>query len=128
MDECYCCNYKTNDDVIIFENEYAVCVSVSDPVLINSCVIIPKDHKVSPFDLSLEEWLATKDLLDKVKVYLDNMCNPDGYNLGWNIGRVAGQVVFHAHLHVISRFSDEPFAGFGIRHWFKSQENKRPTA
>lgn len=49
---------------------------------------------------------------------------PDGYSIGWNIGRVAGQVLFHAHLHVIPRFSKEPFAGRGIRSWLKSAENK----
>ena len=128
MNDCYCCNYRTNKDKILFENEYAVCVTVDDPVLVDSCVIIPKEHKTSPFELSLDEWVSTKDLLDKVKKYLDEKCCPDGYNLGWNIGRVAGQIVFHAHMHVIPRFSDEPFAGFGIRHWFKMDENKRPSA
>lgn len=28
---------------------------------------------------------------------------PDGFNLGVNVGRVAGQTIFHAHLHLIPR-------------------------
>ena len=125
MGDCYCCNYKKNKDPILFENDYAVCIVVGDPVLVDSCVIIPIAHKQSPFDLSPEEWVATKDLLDRVKQYLDDKCHPDGYNLGWNIGVAAGQIEFHSHLHVIPRFNDEPFAGKGIRHWFKKEENRR---
>ena len=126
MDECCFCNYKENKDEIAFENDFCVCITNDDPILISSCMIIPKAHKETPFDLSPEEWQATKDLLDKIKNHLDAKCNPDGYNLGWNIGSVAGQSVFHAHLHVIPRYKDEPYAGFGIRHWLKSSENKRP--
>ena len=127
MDGCYCCNYKNNKDKILFENAHAACIAVTNPVLIDSCVIIPVAHKQSPFDLSPEEWAATKDLLDRVKQYLDEKCQPDGYNLGWNIGPVAGQTEFHSHLHVIPRFRDEPFAGKGVRYWLKKKENKRPS-
>lgn len=51
---------------------------------------------------------------------------PDGYNVGWNSGAVAGQEVFHAHLHVIPRFADEPLAGRGIRYALKQPTNRRP--
>ena len=128
MDNCFCCNYRTNGYDILFENEYTVCIDANDPVLIDSCVIIPKEHKKTPFDLSHEEWMATQDLLHKVKQYLDNKCSPHGYNLGWNCGEVAGQTVFHSHLHVIPRYSDEPYSGLGIRYWLKQTENKRPPA
>jgi histidine triad (HIT) family protein len=51
---------------------------------------------------------------------------PDGFNVGWNCGPVGGQVIPHAHLHVIPRFADEPYAGKGIRHWLKQESNRRP--
>jgi len=35
---------------------------------------------------------------------------PDGYNVGRNGGAAAGQEIRHAHLHVIPRFKDEPYA------------------
>jgi histidine triad (HIT) family protein len=56
---------------------------------------------------------------------IDAEHGPDGYNIGWNCGSVAGQEVFHAHLHVIPRYADEPLVGKGIRYWIKQSANKR---
>ena len=56
---------------------------------------------------------------------VDRKLEPDGYNVGWNVGPVGGGHVPQAHLHVIPRFADEPFAGRGIRWWFKRAENTR---
>lgn len=94
-------------------------------VLIGSGLIVPRAHRETVFDLTKEEWDATYDLLIEVKDLLDQLYNPQGYNLGWNIGRIGGQEIFHAHLHVIPRFEDEPYAGRGIRYWLKQKENKR---
>ena len=129
METCIFCNWK-NDKIakLIFENELCVCFEQPEPVLVGSCIIIPKAHRVTVFDLSYEEWQATKELIDKVKQYLDSKYRPDGYNVGWNCGDAGGQDVFHAHLHIIPRHADEPFAGRGIRNWIKREENKRPNS
>jgi diadenosine tetraphosphate (Ap4A) HIT family hydrolase len=87
-----------------FENEYCIGVpsfNANRKTLIGSYVVIPKSHAKSPFELTLDEWIATKDLIDKIKQYIDAEYNPDGYNLGWNVGDVAGQEVEYAHLHII---------------------------
>ena len=116
-----------------FENESVIGVpSTNDDgnifmmTLVGSYVVIPKSLVSTPFELSEQEWIDTKHMIDTIKQHLDNELNPDGYNLGWNVGRVAGQTVSHVHLHIIPRFKDEPFAGKGIRHWLKKSENKRP--
>ena len=49
---------------------------------------------------------------------------PHGYNVGWNCGTVGGQTVMHAHMHVIPRFAQEPYAGRGIRCWLKQDANR----
>jgi diadenosine tetraphosphate (Ap4A) HIT family hydrolase len=127
MDLCIFCNYKNDTyGTFLFENELCVCIEQPDKILIGSCIIIPKAHKVTVFDLSAKEWEATKQLIDKVKHYLDEKYKPEGYNVGWNCGEVGGQEVFHAHLHIIPRYADEPFAGRGIRGWIKREENRRP--
>jgi len=119
---------------IKFENELVYAVpaidsdgKVLDKALKGSYVVIPKSHVKTPFDLSELEWADTKRMIDTVKWHLDEKYKPDGYNLGWNVGRVAGQTVEYAHLHIIPRFADEPFANIGIRYWLKKDENTRPS-
>lgn len=124
--KCLCCDYKSNYKVL-YEGEYTALIAARDEKLAGSCFIIPKAHRESPFDLSNEEWLDTKHVLGIARELIDEKYKPDGYNLGWNIGSIGGQYVFHAHLHIIPRFADEPFAGMGIKHWFISDENRRPN-
>ena len=57
--------------------------------------------------------------------FIDSKYKPQGYNIGWNVGGLGGQKIFHAHLHVVLRYKDEPMAGKGIRHWIKQPQNKR---
>ena len=90
----------------------------------HSGVIVPVRHAETVFDLTEAEITATFRMLALVKGWLDAEHSPDGYNLGWNSGAVAGQEVFHAHLHVIPRFRHEPLAGQGIRAHLKGDDNR----
>lgn len=113
-----------------FENESMIAVrsnNLKNNTLIGSYVIIPKSQVGSPFELSDKEWEDTKKLMKEIKLYLDKKYQPDGYNVGWNVGVAGGQEVAHAHLHIIPRYSDEPYAGKGIRYWFKQPENVRKS-
>lgn len=110
---------------IVLENSHALFLQQPQPVLIGSGLIIPRQHRETVFDLTPEEWAATFGLLQQVKALLEQEYEPDGYNVGWNCGSVAGQEVFHAHLHVIPRYRDEPLAGKGIRYWLKQDLNRR---
>jgi diadenosine tetraphosphate (Ap4A) HIT family hydrolase len=96
-----------------------------DDEIAGSGMIIPKSMRETVFDLTRNEWNATFELLQDVKIHVDNRFQPDGYNIGWNVKPVGGGHVPQAHLHVIPRFRDEPFAGRGIRWWFKQPENIR---
>ena len=113
-----------------FENDSMMGVrsnNLKHNTLIGSYVIIPKSQVGTPFELTDKEWEDTKLLMKEIKAYLDKKYAPDGYNLGWNVGKVGGQEVAHAHLHIIPRYSDELYAGKGIRYWFKQPENIRKS-
>jgi diadenosine tetraphosphate (Ap4A) HIT family hydrolase len=110
---------------VILENVHCLFVQQPETVLIGSGIIIPRHHRETLFDLTAEEWEATFSLLIQVKALLDQRYAPDGYNICWNCGQAGGQEVFHAHLHVIPRYKDEPLAGKGIRYWLKQDNNKQ---
>lgn len=107
--------------------ERCLFIPTHDAVLIGSGLIVPRAHRETVFDLTPEEWAETYALLHRARALLDERYRPDGYNVGWNSGVVGGQEVFHAHLHVIPRFADEPLAGRGIRYALKQPENRRPA-
>ncbi len=123
---CPFCPPALKREQIRLENALCLFLELPHPVLIGSGIIIPKAHRETAFDLTPDEWQATFGLLREVKTLLDREYSPQGYNLGWNCGQVGGQEVFHAHLHVIPRYEDEPFAGRGIRYWLKQETNRRP--
>ena len=129
MQDCPFCVPLPPYQTIALENEHCLFLSQhpSETVLIGSGLIIPRQHRENMFELAEAEWMATYSLLQQVKSLLDEQYAPDAYNLGWNCGHVGGQVIFHAHLHVIPRFKDEPYAGRGIRSWLKEQANRRPS-
>jgi diadenosine tetraphosphate (Ap4A) HIT family hydrolase len=111
---------------VLLESAHNVVIDTRDPVMVGSAMVIPRAHRETPFELTAEEWADTFDLVRRAKEMMDRELRPDGYNLGWNCGAVAGQEVFHAHLHVIPRHRDEPLAGKGIRAALKQPTNKRP--
>ena len=124
--ECPFCPPAIEQEELILENEHCFFIHSMDPVLVGSGLIIPRQHRQTVFDLTEAEWAATFELLKHVKALLDSKYSPQGYNIGWNCGQVAGQEVFHAHLHIIPRFEDEPLAGKGFRYMLKQEMNKRP--
>lgn len=126
MKECPLCHLDLiEQQQIIIQNEQCRFIQTPQEVLIGSGLIVPLHHRKTVFDLTEEEWHGTYCLLQEVKKILDDKHQPDGYNIGWNCNTAGGQHIMHAHLHVIPRFRDEPYAGRGIRHWLKSEENKR---
>jgi histidine triad (HIT) family protein len=126
MEECIFCRRTENSPhEVLFRNDHCLYTVLKQPEIEGAGLIVPRNHRETVFDLSEEEWKATYQMLHRVKEYIDDRYHPDGFNIGWNCGSVGGQHIFHAHLHVIPRFKDEPLAGKGIRYLFKSEKNKR---
>jgi histidine triad (HIT) family protein len=124
--DCPYCSLEASDQKVVFRDDLVWFVRDRryQGALKHSGVIIPIAHRETVFDLTESEVAATFRLLRKVKAWMDADFSPDGYNVGWNCGRVGGQEVFHAHLHVIPRFRQEPLAGQGIRSHLKSEANR----
>ena len=80
-------------------------------------LIIPLRHCTDFFDLSREEISACIELVIAERNNLNAELKPDGYNIGVNVGRAAGQSIFHVHIHLIPRYEkDHPNPQGGVRH------------
>ncbi|MDW7739802.1 MAG: HIT family protein [Bacillota bacterium] len=102
MDDCPFCD--TANLTIIAENELAIAFYDGTPISNGHSLVIPRRHVSTYFDASAEEHEAIHQLICSLKKYLDKKYNPDGYNIGANVGHYAGQTVFHFHIHVIPRY------------------------
>ena len=103
---CLFCNIKKNDFIV--ENKLAYASYDSYPVTTQHCLIIPKRHIKDYFELTDEELVACNDLIKLVK---EEALNKDqtikAFNIGSNIGKIAGQTIMHCHIHLIPRRQDD---------------------
>jgi diadenosine tetraphosphate (Ap4A) HIT family hydrolase len=80
-------------------------------------LVIPRRHVATYFDCTPDEKAALWSVVELVREEISRRHGPDGFNVGFNAGSAAGQTVFHAHVHVIPRYSgDVPDPRGGVRH------------
>ncbi|CAM3871917.1 HIT family protein [Alkalicoccus chagannorensis] len=101
-------------DTYEMENDHAVAIFDKYPVTEGHVLIIPKRHTADYFDLTPMEQESMQRLLEAMRMRLLFQFRPDGFNVGINCGRAAGQTIFHVHMHLIPRRSgdmDDPAGG-----------------
>ena len=112
---------------VSLENELAYSARDSYAVSPGHTVVIPKRHVASFFDLTQEEVVACMALVNEEKKLIDHEFNPDGYNVGVNVGSSAGQSIFHVHIHVIPRYKgDVENPQGGVRHVITKKAHYKP--
>jgi diadenosine tetraphosphate (Ap4A) HIT family hydrolase len=89
---------------ILAANVDAMAVPDAFPVSPGHTLIVPRRHVADFFDLTSAEVSAVHELLLQVRQQLMTCHAPQGYNVGINVGRVAGQTIMHAHVHLIPRY------------------------
>lgn len=71
-------------------------------------MVAPYRHVAELGDLSDEEVLELHRLAESGIAALAETFSPQGYNLGWNLGRIAGAgITDHIHLHVVPRWAGD---------------------
>jgi ATP adenylyltransferase len=71
-------------------------------------MIAPYKHTPSLQNLSEEELLEMMKLVVESEKALKALLSPDGFNIGLNIGRVAGAgFEEHVHIHIVPRFNGD---------------------
>ena len=91
-------------DKFEFENLLAFALKDKYPVTSLHYLVMPKRHISSFFELGSSEHKACLNLLEDVKrKILEKDKTVTGFNIGINIGKDAGQTIFHCHIHLIPR-------------------------
>ncbi len=106
---CIFCKIAAGEipSVTLYEDEDFRVIMDIQPASKGHALILPKDHYANLYELSDE--LASKVLVlaKKMVTALTDILGCDGYNIVQNNGTVAGQTVFHFHMHLIPRYEED---------------------
>jgi len=109
------CELCTPADVVA-ENALAYARYDSNSLSRGHVIVVPKRHVADFFEMSEAEQVALLDLLRQARNLVQKKFSPDGFNIGANVGKAAGQNRMHVHFHLIPRYKgDVADPGGGIR-------------
>ncbi len=99
---------------LVAQSEHAVAFPDGYPVSPGHHLVVSRRHAADFFELSAEEQADLWRLVAELRETLRHELRPDGFNVGLNAGRAAGQTVMHVHVHLIPRWAgdvDDPRGG-----------------
>ncbi|MEK7531320.1 MAG: HIT family protein [Patescibacteria group bacterium] len=96
----------------IYENESVYAFLDINPINLGHTLVVPKNHSENIHDISEEDATALMQAGKKIASALKKGLHADGVNLIMNNEKASGQIVFHAHLHIIPRLEAD-----GFHHW-----------
>jgi ATP adenylyltransferase len=111
-DRCFICRgLEEHDDrrnLVVLRTPRAVVLLNRFPYNNGHLLVAPRAHKGKLDELSAEEITETMLTLRRMVDVLDGLVRPDGYNVGLNLGSVAGAgLPGHLHWHVVPRWAGD---------------------
>ncbi|RPI06251.1 MAG: HIT family protein [Ignavibacteriae bacterium] len=92
---------------ILYENDKALAVLDINPIHYGHALILPKQHCTDFLSLPEESYQSVLQAAKVVTQALVDSLKLEGFNLFSNNGTIAGQSVFHFHLHITPRYRDD---------------------
>ena len=108
VDDSVKCIFCEKKQYVLKETRYAMVMLNLFPYNPGHLMVAPKRHVANLEDLTDEELKEIMELTQKSVKVLKEIANPDGFNIGINIGRVAGAgFEGHIHVHVVPRWNGD---------------------
>ncbi len=109
---CIFCRFPSEDDderrLILCRGRLAFVIMNAYPYSNGHLLVAPYRHVPSISELSDDENLELMQLTKKSIKVLSEVCSPDGFNVGMNIGTAAGAgIADHVHLHIVPRWNGD---------------------
>ena len=111
-DPCFICGGLAGTDdranLIALRKPHSVVVLNRFPYNNGHLLVAPLIHKGRLDELNADELLEVMQTVGEMVIALDQIMRPEGYNIGLNLGRVAGAgLPGHLHWHVVPRWSGD---------------------
>jgi ATP adenylyltransferase len=109
--DCIICSILQKDPVVsnllVFENETVACSVNLYPYNAGHLFIFPVRHIVDPRELTEKEQAEMNKLRNFAITQLEEIYQPNGFNIGFNIGYASGASIDHLHQHIVPRYERE---------------------
>lgn len=108
-DDCIFCKIIKGEipSAKLYEDDNVLAFLDIAPANKGHALVIPKKHYETFTDISEKELGNLSTVLHKIANAVIKTTNAEGYNVFINNKKVAGQIVMHAHFHILPRFSDD---------------------
>jgi len=108
-DDCIFCKIANGEipSKTLYEDEEFRVILDLGPAAKGHALILPKDHYANLYELPDEKAAKVMILAKKMATQMKDKLSCDGFNLVQNNGEIAGQTVFHFHMHLIPRYEND---------------------
>ncbi len=111
-DSCFMCQYlsESNDaaNLIVRRNPHTFVIMNRYPYNNGHLLIAPLAHKATLAELNDDELLEIQKQLTQMCETLQAVIKPEGFNIGVNLGKVAGAgLPGHIHWHIVPRWNGD---------------------
>ena len=115
MSDCIFCKIIAGEipSATVYEDDACKAILDVNPAAKGHVIVLTKEHAEDVFHISDEALSNAICAAKKVAAALKKTYQCDGVNILQNNGEVAGQTVFHLHIHVIPRFKGDSIS----MHW-----------
>ena len=105
-ESCIFCDALSNkDELTLFKGEITMAMMNKYPYINGHILVAPVRHLSSLDELNNEEMQSLLITVEKSVGIIKKAMNPDGFNVGLNLGKVAGAgVEEHLHFHIVPRW------------------------
>jgi len=114
MEECIFCKIIVGDvpSERVYQDDDIVAFLDISPVTKGHVLVVPRQHYKDVYDIPEELLGKMVAVLKKIASSVVEAAGADGFNIGMNNGEASGQVIFHAHMHLIPRSNYD-----GLKNW-----------
>jgi histidine triad (HIT) family protein len=108
--DCLFCGIVAGDvpGQIVDSDEHTVAFMDINPATKGHALVVPREHSADLMEISDEDLARTMDAARRLARRMDEVLEPDGFNILNSCRPAAWQTVFHFHIHVVPRYDDDP--------------------
>ena len=109
MSDCIFCKLAGGEipTATLYEDDDFRVILDAGPATKGHCLILPKEHYADLYEIPEDLLMKAAVLAKKIAIKMTRAMNCDGFNIVQNNKPAAGRTVFHFHIHLIPRYTDD---------------------